>query len=343
MQSESPDNQAAVDAGREFCRRILVEVSRSFALIIPECPPPIDRALCVAYLLCRIADTIEDEPALSGPVRERLYDAFLRCVDEPANADALTSFLGIWPEMEFAEPGYGELVANAGHVLAVFADLPAELTEPIRRCVHEMVAGMRDFRPAETVADIAFVCRDLEDLDRYCHIVAGTVGVMSTALFEWRFRRQTTAFHADATWREQGRRLGLGLQMTNILKDCRVDARRGVSFVPRAYVDLERGYELARDCRGELFAHAVGHLDAGLRYALAVPQGETGIRRFLLGSLLPAIATLEVAAAGRQPHPKIDRSQMAEILELIVDPGTTDETISRWFASHRRRTLGALV
>src|SRR2546430_15736472 len=46
--------------------RILPHVSRTFALTIPQLPPDLRTAVTSAYLLCRIADTIEDEPALSA-------------------------------------------------------------------------------------------------------------------------------------------------------------------------------------------------------------------------------------------------------------------------------------
>ncbi|HQE27737.1 MAG TPA: squalene/phytoene synthase family protein, partial [Phycisphaerae bacterium] len=103
----------------DFCRHILVDVSRSFAIIIPECPPPIDRALCVAYLLCRIADTIEDEPDLDESRRLELFDAFLRALNDPGDEHALSEFLNRWPAMEFSESGYGELVRGTAHVLTV--------------------------------------------------------------------------------------------------------------------------------------------------------------------------------------------------------------------------------
>ena len=45
--------------------QILPHVSRTFALTIPQLPEPLRVAVTNAYLLCRIADTIEDEPALS--------------------------------------------------------------------------------------------------------------------------------------------------------------------------------------------------------------------------------------------------------------------------------------
>ena len=41
---------------------ILPHVSRTFALTIPQLPPGLRTAVTSAYLLCRIADTIEDEP-----------------------------------------------------------------------------------------------------------------------------------------------------------------------------------------------------------------------------------------------------------------------------------------
>src|SRR6266852_6370907 len=46
---------------------ILPGVSRTFALTIPQLPLALRTSVTNAYLLCRIADTIEDEPALSPP------------------------------------------------------------------------------------------------------------------------------------------------------------------------------------------------------------------------------------------------------------------------------------
>ncbi|MFU8831083.1 MAG: squalene/phytoene synthase family protein, partial [Wenzhouxiangella sp.] len=47
-----------------FQDRILPGVSRTFALTIPCLPEPLKIAVTNAYLLCRIADTIEDDPTL---------------------------------------------------------------------------------------------------------------------------------------------------------------------------------------------------------------------------------------------------------------------------------------
>src|ERR1700743_3865485 len=44
---------------------VLPKVSRTFALTIPQLPLALRGPVTCAYLLCRIADTIEDEPGLS--------------------------------------------------------------------------------------------------------------------------------------------------------------------------------------------------------------------------------------------------------------------------------------
>ncbi len=327
-----------------FCDAILPEVSRSFALIIPRCPPPIDHSLCVAYLLCRIADTIEDEPALDDRGRGELYDRFLSAVDQPADASCVAGFQRAWPAI--SDESCARLIAGAGEVLAAFQSLPAAHQTPIRRCVREMIAGMRTIRPVECRNGTSFFCGDLDALDRYCHYVAGTVGIMSTELFEMRFATQgrgdllpqakSPVFTPSPQWREEGRRLGLGLQMTNIIKDYRVDAARGVSFIPAEYWDwTSRDRQLLPSGSRELIHHAISHLDAGLRYALAVPPDETGIRTFLLGSLLPAIATLELAARGDSHQPKISRSTMGDIFELIDRQICDNKKLSAAYAGYR--------
>ena len=323
-----------------FCNGILPEVSRSFALIIPRCPPPLDGAMCVAYLICRVADTIEDEPSLDDDQRDILYDAFLDALDEPSDPTLAVDFRSAWTVLPGDE--YGRLIDGFPLVLAAYRSLPAEVQPPVVRCVNEMVDGMRQVRPVEVANGIEFLCRDLDDFEQYCHYVAGTVGVMSTTLFETRL--DPTCLGSPDRWREQGRRLGLGLQMTNIIKDCRVDAERGVSYIPSGCVDLSRpAYRLYHIARANLTGRAIGHLDAGLEYVLAIPVDETGIRTFLLGSLLPAIATLETAAPGTQYHPKIDRAKMAEILTFIDARLTDNDALRSWYAEHRRRTRAALA
>jgi len=319
-----------------FCEGILPDVSRSFALIIPRCPEPIDQGLCVAYLICRIIDTIEDEPTLSHKQRDRLYNAFLSALEEPTNSTLSNTFIAMWPRIP--KGAYGQLILGAGQVLGAFDTLSANLQVPIKTCVRDMTNGMRAVRPVETVGGIRFMCRDLADLKKYCHYVAGVVGIMSTAIFETYFDDET--FVPTAEWYEDGRCFGLGLQMTNIIKDYHVDAERSVSFIPTRYVDFTNPTKpLLPEGRSQLIKHAIAYLDAGLRYVCSIPRAQTGIRIFLLGSLLPAIATLELCAAGTDYHPKIARSQMVKIFSIIDRYVSGDEEFTRWYDEHRSRTL----
>ena len=56
-----------------FQAQMLSGVSRTFALTIPQLPAGLCRVVSNAYLLCRIVDTIEDEPGLSGTRTRSLF------------------------------------------------------------------------------------------------------------------------------------------------------------------------------------------------------------------------------------------------------------------------------
>ena len=45
---------------KSYLGKQLDKVSRSFAILIPYIEPPLRHYLAVAYLLCRVADNIED-------------------------------------------------------------------------------------------------------------------------------------------------------------------------------------------------------------------------------------------------------------------------------------------
>ena len=54
---------ARLPAAERFGREVLPAVSRTFALSIRVLPGTLGRAVLTAYLLCRIADTVEDDDA----------------------------------------------------------------------------------------------------------------------------------------------------------------------------------------------------------------------------------------------------------------------------------------
>src|SRR6185436_12984171 len=69
---------------------------------------------------------------------------------------------------------------------------------------------------------------DFAGLARYCHLVAGLVGEVAANIFG----------RTQAATLQYAHRLGLALQLTNIIRDVGDDARRGRIYLPVA--ELQR-------------------------------------------------------------------------------------------------------
>ena len=76
-----------IEQDEVFQTHILELVSRTFALTIPQLPEPLDRTVSNAYLLCRIADTIEDDPSLSFKNKQYYCKWFASIVKDYTCAD----------------------------------------------------------------------------------------------------------------------------------------------------------------------------------------------------------------------------------------------------------------
>jgi len=337
-----PDVPAAAEnlAGAwAFCHAILPEVSRTFALNIPVLPPKLRDCVCCAYLLCRIADTIEDSEALPASARRALYDALHRAVD-PARPEPVAMPRPPGPAVGAAE-AYARLMAGAPQVLAAFASLPPASRAAIAECVREMIAGMRSPAARGREAGVRFVAADFADLDQYCHFVAGTVGVMLTRLFSAELGEPPAL--AGAATRELGRRFGLGLQATNIIKDHADDVARGVCFVPRSSVGpAADGCRIAPPQRDALIRHALDHLDRAMEFVLLIPHQADGIRLFCLWALMLAFGTLREAAKATLPTPKVPRSEVARILSDSRRYVADDARLLAWFDQYRGQVVAAL-
>ena len=274
--------------------RILQGVSRTFALTIPQLPAPLRDVVGNAYLLCRIADTIEDEPALSVAQKQAFSERFVEVV---AGREAPERFAEeLRPLLSYAMLGAEhDLVANAASVIRITHGFRAPQRSALERCVRVMSHGMAEFQRNATVEGLD----DLPHLDRYCYCVAGVVGEMLTELFcdyspEIGARRDELLPLSVS--------FGQGLQMTNILKDVWDDRRRGACWLPRD-VFRSAGFELRSLSTGRtgpeyveglllLVAIARQHLANALRFTLLIPTRETGIRRFCLWALGMAVLTL---------------------------------------------------
>ena len=274
--------------------RILQDVSRTFALTIPELPANLCRVVSNAYLLCRIADTIEDDPDLDAAEKRRFTEAFIAVI---AGEREAIEFAGdLHPRLSPALlDSERDLVYNTPRVIRITHGFRDRQRAALQRCVKIMSRGMADFQQNKTIHGL----ETLAHLDRYCYYVAGVVGEMLTELF-------CDYSHEIDEHRDELLKLsvsfGQGLQMTNILKDVWEDYERGACWLPRD-VFARAGFDVAELSRGkgseafraglsELIGIARVHLQNALRYTLLIPAEERGIRRFCLWALGMAVLTL---------------------------------------------------
>jgi len=284
----------SVSSDEVYQDQILPYVSRTFALTIPELPPALRTSVTCAYLLCRIADTIEDEPALSPPETLDFLQRFSAVLAGRGDPGQLAREI----EQRLSErtlPTERDLVSNMQRVIRVMAALRAPQRAAIQRCVALMCYGMPRFQFTASLKGLA----RSSDLDDYCYYVAGVVGEMLTELFcdySAEIARNRAALSAIAASFAQG------LQMTNILKDVWEDRSRGACWLPqevftRYGVDLGQLSSESFDPRfgagfRELLGVAHAHLRNALDYTLLIPGRETGIRRFCLWAIGLAVLTL---------------------------------------------------
>jgi farnesyl-diphosphate farnesyltransferase len=294
-------NQVATQHDDAFQDRILQGVSRTFALTIPTLPAALYRAVANAYLLCRIADTIEDDADLSADDKQRYSQQFIDIVRGEIDARAFAAELA--PRLAaHTLAAERELVAQTPAVIRITHALNANQREALERCVRLMADGMVFYQNQGALDGVA----DQAAMDRYCYYVAGVVGEMLTDLF--------CDYCADlqprmAEMRRLAVSFGQGLQMTNILKDVWDDRERGACWLPRdafeqrgvqlSLVEPGEGGEDYADAIGQLIAITHGHLRNALQYTLIIPRRETGIRKFCLWALGMAVLTLRKIDANR--------------------------------------------
>lgn len=277
---------------------LLAKSSRTFALTIPLLPEPTRLEVTIAYLLFRVADTLEDATAWSTARKLAELEAFAQLLETPsdARARALADAWRAAPPLSHA--GYLELLGDVPLVLRACSALAPRSWSIIARHTVRTTRGMASFVAREVDGPVRL--RDVADLRAYCYTVAGIVGEMLTELFLLG-RQQLTAVAGEL--RADASAFGEGLQLVNILKDADADEKEGRRFLP-----------VGAD-RAGVFQLAFDGLDAASRYCARLEAA--GAERGLLASTaLPIVlarATLEVVQR-LGPGAKLGRTQMAALI-----------------------------
>lgn len=186
--------QTSVDAAYRECERITREQARNFSWGIRLLPASKRTALSAVYALARRIDDIGDG-TLPSEEKVRLLAT--------AREDALA------PQRHLDDPVLCAL-DDAAHRLPIPLDAFGELVDGC-----EMDVTGRTYQ-------------EIDELVEYCRCVAGSIGRLSLGVFN-----PSLSTEEGAKAAELADALGIGLQLTNILRDIREDHGNGRVYLPK--------------------------------------------------------------------------------------------------------------
>ncbi|HEX3852729.1 MAG TPA: squalene/phytoene synthase family protein [Polyangiaceae bacterium] len=284
-------------------RDLLVRTSRTFALAIPLLPEPTRTGLGVAYLLFRVADTLEDAAQLSRNERVEALEELvliLRSGDK-RRAKAASARWSVNRVTDHA--GYRDLLTALPDLFDELSTWPSARARII--CLHaaRTAEGMAQaLREADAAGH--FRLASLSALRMYCYVVAGIVGELVTDLFVFDAPKLEQARSILAV---HDRAFGEALQLVNILKDERADADDGRVYLPPG-VSRQSLIELARADLVQARAYIAALVQAD------APAGFVGFTSLPVELAERALSAIEVRGAGA----KVPRE---EVLALVTRYG----------------------
>ena len=292
------------DFNDELLHDLLARTSRTFGLAIPLLPFPAQRDVTIAYLLFRIADTIEDGEFLSCQEKLAAFDKFTNLLESSADSgdDGLVFQSQLVKQQPCENEGYLHLLAHLHMVMQSAQHLDEAARIIVFDSLRKSVAGMRRF--VERSGGDSVELNHLDELREYCYSVAGLVGELLTEIF---LVRAPWLREVQDEIRPKSRWFGEGLQLVNILKDSQDDAQAGRLYIPKGVP------------RSELFDLARNNLETATEYVKLLHNAEapSGFIAFVTLPLELAWQTLDqVQTLG--PGSKVSRADVAEILERTI-------------------------
>ena len=237
-------------------RHLLRNHARTFALTLAILPQSLREPLGLAYLLARVSDTIAD----AGRIRRERRIALL----EELDATLVGKCPGIWQPRILP----GELSDNERELMNSVPKLLAALKRsPERDEVTSLWKSIVEGQRFDLTRFPSEAALGRDELERYCGLVAGSVGEYWTTLIVKYSPR--SLLDSKEEMKRLGCGYGKGLQLLNILRDRSEDR-----FLGRRYV--EEG-DLA-----ELFELAEAWLRSGEKYLAGLRPG-----RLLMATALP--------------------------------------------------------
>lgn len=344
------DTSARVEDAERYARAILPAVSRTFALSIRLLPGTLGRAVLAAYLLCRIADTVEDDHAMTPDRKGEVLDALVLALDD---ARAAEDFPAIADALVPGDVTHADLVRHADRVFVLYRALPLRSRLRVKHWVAEMAMGMKKFAQRYPRG---IRIGTVEEYREYCYYVAGTVGHMLTDLWH-EHTRAIGAAEYRVLWK-RCRAFGEALQTVNILKDIAWDAtRENAIYIPEDALRARGGShatllspdhaESSHAVVEQFIQLAWRDLDQALEYFVSIPRRAVSIRAFCVLPLLFAYATLRELArstamlrAGESV--KISRGEVKSLMIAGLALVMSNAGVRRLVASVRHKRFSLL-
>ena len=173
----------------EYCQKKAAASGSSFYYSFLFLPAPRRRAITALYAFCREVDDV---------------------VDETAEMQIAAAKLAWW-RAEVANLYRGNPQHPVTRALQPFIQDYALPQEHLNEIIDGMEMDLTQTRYLDWAA-----------LERYCHRVAGVVGLLAARIFGYR----------DARTLEYARHLGIAFQLTNIIRDVGEDARKNRIYLP---------------------------------------------------------------------------------------------------------------
>jgi len=339
-------------AEKVLLQHILKNVSRSFYLSLRVLPGSVRKQVSLAYLFCRVADTITDTPIFPRCQRLQILQAFRKqFLLNHSSCEELKQLQAVLLSQRARQEEH-QLLHHLSDCFHLFEGLSEVDQQLVRELVLTLTRGMEmdlNYFPGET-ASTAQALPDLAALDLYTYYVAGVVGEFWTKIHK--VHMQTWQPHEFQTLCALGVRFGKGLQMTNILKDLGKDLSLGRCYLPREQleqlkVSLEEltkplAIQRLRPLITQLTWQALDHLDQACQYVLQLPHHAVRLRLSCMWPLLFAVQTLEVVCRSEallcsEARVKISRGAvyrtMCGSIWCLIAPGM----FAKYYASMRRR------
>ncbi|HKT35459.1 MAG TPA: phytoene/squalene synthase family protein [Nitrospira sp.] len=336
---------------RDLLRDLLKRVSRLFYTTLIVVPADVRDQVSLAYLFARAADTIADTELIDRPRRlDYLGQLKAQFVSDQMSVGQIRHIQQAVATVQ-QDSAERQLLERLQECFALLREFSPEDRNRVQRLMTTLIQGMEmdlTVFPGKSAAELTAL-KTLDALDGYIYYVAGCVGEFWTDLM-CAYRRGLKSWNVK-TMSEVGVRFGKGLQLTNVVKDIAHDLQRGRCYVPEPMLaehglqphDLldPRNLPRFRPVLNQLIKMAVGHLDQGWLYAMAIPRYETRLRLSCMWPILSAGESLKLVRSSPYVlNPsvkiKIPRSRVYGMMGLTILTGACAYTGTAYWGYLRK-------